>query len=192
MRLSVLSLAVPVLVVAATPAVAADTVTYGFGAGSEITYYVVHPMHHVKGVSKALKGKVTLSADKLSLPLTFSLPLTSFSSGNANRDNNAAFALDVTRYPTATLTVTKFTETKRSVAGKVATVAGTASGRLGLHGLTHPVTIPLTGTIAADGLTVDGEMTIKLTDYGVARPALLGMPIEDDVRVTVHGVAKPL
>ena len=71
---------------------------------------------------------------------------------------------------------------------RVAHIAGTATGRLGLHGLTHAVSIPLTGVVTASTRTVDGEFTVLLTDYGIPRPSLMFKPIEDEVRVTVHGV----
>ena len=87
---------------------------YTLGAASEIDYYVVHPMHHIKAVTHALEGKLVFADDHLVTPLTLKLPLVSFNSGNVNRDNNAAFYLDITHFPTATLEVTHFTETAHS------------------------------------------------------------------------------
>ena len=162
---------------------------YTFGQQSELDYYLVHPMHHVKGVSHGLSGQVSLADDHLLLPFGLKLPLLTFNSGNANRDSNAAYALDVPHFPTSTLDIQQFAETSRSKDGSGLHLAGRASGRLALHGLTHTVTIPLQAVVTATKLVVDGEFVVKLTDYGIPRPSLLFRPVDDEVRVTVHGVA---
>jgi polyisoprenoid-binding protein YceI len=172
----------------ATAVVAAEK-PYVFGRESELDYYLVHPMHHVKGVSHALEGKVALDADHLVLPLALKLPLLTFNSGNGNRDSNAAYTLDVPHFPVATLEVTKFAESSRVTDAGGLRLSGTATGRLALHGLTHAVSIPLQALVTASKLVVDGEFVVKLTDYGITRPSLLFKPVDDDVRVTVHGVA---
>lgn len=167
----------------------AASATYTFNSNSEIDYYVTHKLHHVKGVTHGLKGSATVTDDKLVTPLSLKLALITFNSGNMNRDNTAAATLDVSRYPTATLEVSSFKATTSTKDAAGLHVAGVASGRLSLHGLSHAVEVPLQALVTPTALTVDGEFTLHLTDYGIPRPALLFQPIEDDVRVTVHGVA---
>jgi polyisoprenoid-binding protein YceI len=185
-------LAALVSVAASAPAKAAPTVTYAFGPATEIVYYVEHPMHHVKGVTKSLDGKVTFTGDKLAVPFTLSLPLISFNSGNANRDENAAHVLDVPHFPLATLAVTKFDEKSRTKTGATTHLVGTATGALSFKGVTHDVAVPVEIDVAADRLVVDGTINLKLTDYKVDRPSLFFTPIKDDVKVTVHGVGTPV
>lgn len=168
----------------------AAPLTYSFTPDSQVTYHVTHPMHHVTGVAHGLTGKVTVDQGHLVLPATLKLALASFNSGNANRDNNASYILDVAHQPFVTLEVTRFKETARSQAADGEHVKGEASGRLTLHGRTLPVSVPLEAVIHGAGLTVDASLTVHLSDYQVERPSLLFKPINDEVPVTVHGVAK--
>ena len=122
-----LSLAASAVLAAPAPAKAAPAATYGFGSGTEIVYYVEHPMHHVKGVTHALDGQVAFADGKPVAPFTLSLPLISFNSGNANRDENAAHVLDVPHYPLATLEVKQFTEKTRAKNGQATHLTGLAT-----------------------------------------------------------------
>lgn len=193
MPLSARLLAAPVLAgllaVSSPQAAWAVSGSYAFGPSSTITYKLVHPMHRVTGVSHALDGRVELANDKLVTPLTLKLPVTTFKSGNANRDNNAAFALGAGPHPFALLEVTRFSETQRSAVPGGQKVAGTATGRLTLRGVSRNVELPLEATLDAAGLTVDAAFAVKLTDYQIERPSLMFVPVEDSVQIVVHAVA---
>jgi polyisoprenoid-binding protein YceI len=176
------------LLALAAPAAAAPT-AYEFGTGSEVDYFVVHPMHHVKGVTHTVRGKVLVENDHLVTPLALEIPLVSFKSGNANRDANAYNTLGVSAFPSVKLNVTKFTETGRTVRGKAIHLTGKATGALTLHGITRTVEVPIDATIDGKSLTVDAAFSVLLTTYGIERPALLFKPVEDEVKVTVHAEA---
>lgn len=180
-------------VLAAAPAFAAAAapVTYTFGKESLVEYVLVHPAHTIHGSSMSLRGKVTVQDGKLVTPLKLMLPLKTLTSGNANRDNNALLTLGAMTQPTALIEVTRFDQTSKSEAGGALKLGGTATGTLKLHGTTKPVTIPLSATVSADKLLVDATFTVSLTAHGIERPALVFVPTEDAVKVTVHGVATP-
>lgn len=169
----------------------AAAVTYAFGPPSVVTYDLVHRMHTVKGTSSSLTGSVSVAGDRLVTPLTISLPLKTFQSGNANRDANAYLALGVLRHPLATLEVQRFAETGRTRDGATQRIAGTAHGTLTVRGVAKPVAIPLQAALAPDALTVDARFPVSLTAHGIPRPSLMFVPVEDDVTVNVHGVARP-
>ena len=173
--------------VPATPA----TTTYAFGKASQVAYHMVHQLHEFTGTTHSLRGKVALAGGKLVTPLKLQIPLVSFDSGNTNRDTNALLVLEAGKYPTVALTVSKFSETSRTQAGDAMELAGDAAGTLVLHGVTRSLTIPLKARVAPDALTVDATFEVSLTDYGIERPSLLFKPVEDAVRLTVHGVAAP-
>lgn len=180
------------LVLAAAPAAApAATTTYAFGKQSVVTYTMVHQLHAFEGTTATLRGKVAIAGGKLVTPLKLTIPVVSFDSGNRNRDANALLALDAGRFPSVALDVAQFTEKGRTGSGAAFEVKGDASGTLKLHGVTRSVTIPLTAKVAPDALVVDAAFEVKLTDYGIERPSLLFKPVEDEVKVTVHGVAAP-
>lgn len=174
----------------AAPAVAAPT-AYTFGKDTTVTYQVVHPMHKVTGVTHTLVGTIAVEGDRLVTPATLKLPLATFDSGNANRDSNAAFALDAQRHPHAVLVVEAFEEKSRAKAGETTKLTGTAHGKLTLRGVTRPVAVPLTVALSPGALVVEGTFTVLLSHYKVPRPSLLFTPVNDDVTVVVHGVAAP-
>ena len=187
----------PILALVATlvaaPAVAAPatSTTYAFGKESTVAYVLVHPAHTIHGTSSSLKGKITLEGGKLVTPFKLTLPLSTLNTGNANRDNNALLTLGAQRQPSALLEVTRFDQTSKTEAGGVTKIAGSAIGTFKLKGVAKPYTIPLTATVAADRVTVDATFTVSLTAHGIERPALVFVPTEDEVKVTVHGVATP-
>lgn len=170
----------------------APTTTYAFGPDSVVRYTLVHPAHTVRGQTGKLQGTLTLKGGKLQTPVTLKVPVASFDSGNSNRDANAAQALSALRFPYATLAVSQFQEASRVKDGGAERVAGTATGTLTLRGVTKPVSIPLTAAIAPGRVTVSGSFTLSLTAYGVPRPALIFVPVEDTVAVSVEGVATAL
>jgi polyisoprenoid-binding protein YceI len=180
---------------AATPAAAAPTApsaSYAFGAGTEVRYLVVHRMHQVHGQTGTLEGNVKLDAGKLALPLKITLPLLTFKSGNRNRDDNALAALDAGRFPKAILNVEHFTQTSGGVAGDRWTSNGTAEGTLSVRGIAKPVKLPIQASVANDTLTIDTSFIVKLSDHAIPAPALLFVPVKDEVQVEVHGVAKKI
>ena len=178
------------LALAAHPARAAfpDT-SYEFGAGTRVEYRLVHPMHRVLGASSTLEGRVAVKGDRLATPLRLKLPLLTLDSGNRNRDGNALLALEANRFPKAVLEVVRFDEQARTPGpGGTVTVSGVAAGTLKLHGVAREVRFPLKAVASTAGLTVEAEFDVSLTGHGIERPALLTVPVEDAVHVTVRAV----
>lgn len=178
----------------ATPARAGfpDT-AYTLGAGTRVEYRLVHPLHKVVATSGKLEGRVAIQGDKLVVPLKIKLPLLTFDSGNRNRDGNALLHLEANRFPKAVLEVTRFDEQSRTPgADGGVTVAGRAVGQIKVHGIAREVTIPLRAQASATGLTVEAEFDVSLTSHGIERPALLTVPVEDTVHVTVRAVGQPV
>jgi polyisoprenoid-binding protein YceI len=167
--------------------------SFQFNENSTVTYHLVHMLHKVQGSTHQLQGTATLHAGRLVTPLILEVPLITFRSGNANRDNNAAATLDVGRFPKASLTVTRFDEHNRVTkpAGSIS-VKGTAYGNWNLHGITQTTTVPIEANWSPQGLTVDATFNLSLTAFGIPRPSLLFKPVEDDVEVKVHAVAASL
>lgn len=193
-RLLIPFLAATAVAVVAAPARAAfpDT-SYELGTGSRVAYRLVHPLHKVIGTSSALQGRVAVAKDKLVTPLRLSLPLITLNSGNRNRDGNALLTLAVDRFPLAVLEVARFAESNRTAGPEGAvTVTGSATAQLKLHGVARDIAFPLTAVASPSGLTVDAEFDVSLTGHSIERPALLGIPVEDTVRVTVKAVGSPV
>lgn len=168
--------------------------TYEVTPQSTLSYHVTHPLHHVVGVSHQLSGTfqaTTQGAGELVLPITLSVPVVSFTSGNANRDRNMLTILDAAAYPSVVLTIATVDWTRHGRAGDDDTATGTAHGTLTLHGLSHPITFPVVGQIGPERMDATAHLSFLLSDYRVSRPSLLFMPIDDRVSVDAQVEAVP-
>lgn len=165
----------------AAPAAPADGV-YRFGPGTEVSYRLVHKLHRVTGRTGALEGELRMQGGKPVLPATLKVPLSTLSSGNANRDANARNALGVLRFPEAELTL-------RQVF--LGGAEGRAEGTLALRGEARPLAFPFSLAPEGPGYRLKAAFPVSLTAYGIPRPALVFVPVEDEVEVSVDALALP-
>ena len=107
---------------------------------------------------------------------------TSLTTNSKDRDQYIGTPawLDAAKFPQATFTTTSF---EKSGADKFI-----AHGKLALHGISLPVDLPFTLTIANNVATMDGDLTLNRLDYGIgsaewADPKTVGTVIK--VRVLV-------
>ncbi|MBI4476727.1 MAG: YceI family protein, partial [Acidobacteria bacterium] len=106
--------------------------------------------------------------------------------------------LDVRRYPKIVFesrTITVLEGAADQEASRTAPSGGLrlrVSGDLTLHGITQPVTVPVTLRLTADSLTADGRARVKQTDFGI-RPVTAGagtVRVKDEVDVLFSVTAR--
>lgn len=147
---------------------------------SEITYKLVHPLHEIEAVSKDASVWVDLDeANKIIQRAFVQIPVTSFNSGNSNRDSHAMEVVDAITYPDVRFTSTKIVRNGDSL---------NIAGNLTFHGVTKPVNIAASEVWSQDKLKVDGRFDISLTAFKIDRPSLLGIPVKDDLKFTFQQV----
>jgi YceI-like domain len=144
---------------------------------SVLTYHVLHPLHHVAGVSHAARGKGVCQAGECEFLIA--VPVKSFDSGDSNRDvhmiqatRGAQFPMITvrTRLPEASLaSATVHADLEIDFAGQTAHFKGVP-----FQLATHGNEVELTGTIPA-----------TLTDFKIAPPSLLLMPIKNQIPISV-------
>ena len=90
---------------------------------------------------------------------------------------------DVANFPKAT-----FSSTTVRPSGTASVYSVT--GKLNLHGVTKPITFPVTIKISPDSVDATGEFNINRKDYGIVYPGMPDDLIRDDVSVklTIHAV----
>ncbi|HUL44245.1 MAG TPA: YceI family protein [Bacteroidota bacterium] len=144
--------------------------------GSSLSYHLTHPLHEIDATSKDID--CTISYDEATQTIqatTFSADVTTFDSGNSNRDSHAMEVLDALTYPTV------------SFASKLIKSNGNdldVSGDLTFHGQTKPVEFSASKSIADGKLTVSGKADVSLTAFGIERPSLLMIPVQDTLRIS--------
>jgi polyisoprenoid-binding protein YceI len=141
---------------------------------SSATYFLVHPMHEVEALSKEVVYTASLNSDTKSLQtVTAIVDVTSFDSGNSNRDSHAMEVVDAMSFPEV-----KFTSTSIVPQGNSLIVVG----KLTFHGVTNDVSATAIPEWGSDKLVVHATMPISLTAFKVERPALLFIPVHDTLR----------
>ena len=95
--------------------------------------------------------------------------------------------LDVQRYPTITLESDRIALRQRSADGFGLSV----DGRLTLHGVSRPISVPVTVRLSGNRMTASGTVTIRQSDFGI-RPITAGggtVKVKDEVTVAFTIVA---
>jgi len=144
---------------------------------STLNYRLVHPMHVVHGVSQDFRCMVTISSDTSRVHVSVAAKVATFSSGNSNRDSHAMEVLEAIRYPEVT-----FESDKSVPSGNRSEYQVT--GQLTFHGVTREISFPVIPRRANHKINVKGGFEINLSDFKVARPALLGIAVKDKLNVS--------
>lgn len=145
---------------------------------SSVTYRISHPLHIVEATSKDVTYQVVLDpSTKQIRSVTAQVDVTTFDSGNSNRDSHAMEVLDAITYPDV-----NFASTSVTPAGDSIRVAG----KLTFHGVTRDIVAMLAQVWTSDQVTVKGTFDVSLTDFKVDRPSLLMIPVDDTLRFIVN------
>jgi polyisoprenoid-binding protein YceI len=166
------------LVAAALPAGKAMSVD---PAASTVRYHVTHKLHQVEGTSSQIEGKVVLQTGGKVLTMV-RVPVASFRSGDGNRDEHMEEALDLAKYPFAVFKGLA----QLNPSGELRSGPLNIQGELDLHGVKRPMMVPLSVEVQADGaIRVRGSFDVSLDAYGIERPSLLFVKIDDNCRMDV-------
>ncbi|HSB78334.1 MAG TPA: YceI family protein [Candidatus Methylomirabilis sp.] len=121
------------------------------------------------------------------LRLSVSVDLRTLKSDNAVRDQHMHDRLlEDARFPRAIFTATEFRPSNG--AGKEMG-EGTLLGTLSLHGVERPVSLPIRFSLNGTTLRGEGSLSVKLTDFQMSPPSLLGIKVRDQVTVAIRLVA---
>jgi polyisoprenoid-binding protein YceI len=95
--------------------------------------------------------------------------------------------LDVAKYPEIIFESTRVELKSRNGAA----IELAVSGRLTLHGATHPVTVPVHAELGDSSLTANGRFEVKQTDYGIKPVSVAGVvSVKDALDITFTIVAR--
>jgi polyisoprenoid-binding protein YceI len=128
-----------------------------------------------------------------------SVDLTSLDTGIALRNEHMIGLIEAKKYPKATFKV-KTINASKLIANEG--VEGTATGDFSLHGVTKPLSVPITLHYLpedkqnpeyrpGDWVSFSSNFKIKLSDYGIPLPKpMFGIKVADDLTIQVDGMAK--
>lgn len=173
------SLIAAILLLLAGSADAQGPRIFAVGGHSEVSYRVVHKLHTVVGRTSDVTGKARLLPDG-GVQAMVRIPVSGFDSGNANRDAHMKEVVDASRFP-----LVEF----RGVASALAAPARyPASIEVPMHGVVvfHGVEQAVRMNVEArfldpDHLEVEARFPLSLEAFGIERPSLLFVKIDDQV-----------
>jgi len=171
------SFAVTLLVAVTTIAVSQVRTAETLKGESWIAYRLVHPLHVIDAKSTDPEYDVEIDPVKKEIhSVVAQVDVTSFDSGNSNRDSHAMEVIDALTYPDADFRSTSIQSKGDSIF---------VTGNLTFHGVTKEITMAGTATWQANRLDVLGSFDIGLTEFKIQRPALLLIPVEDKLSFTL-------
>ena len=142
---------------------------------SSITYTMRHPLHTWDGTSKEVNSVILTNADKSVLTqVAVSVKLGTFDSKNANRDSHMIEVAEGLKYP-----IISFSSTSIQTQGDVLLVKGNVS----FHGVTQPITFEAKRKTTGSNLEVSGAFTLKMTQFKIEPPSLLGVAADDVLKL---------
>ncbi len=139
-----------------------------------VTYRLSHPLHTMEAVSKDARIRTEIDVEKKEIrTVSARVDVTTFDSGNSNRDSHAMEVIDSITYPDATFTSSTILDKGDGLV---------ASGKLTFHGVSRDIVANAQAHWKENSLEVEGAFNISLTDFKIERPSLLMIPTSDTLR----------
>lgn len=149
---------------------------------SVMRYHIVHKLHQVDAEAHTAQGRAVMQADGSGQVMVRSA-VSAFTSGDRNRDEHMLEVTEATKFPNVILKGTFSAPPAKSFP---ADETVQLMGELEFHGQKKPISIPLKLTwVNAEQVHAVGQVTISLDAYGVERPSLLFVKIEDGCRIDI-------
>ena len=151
--------------------------TWNVGAGSVAGYRVQEVLigqnSTAVGRTSEIWGSVTLASKSVTKAI-FTVNMASVVSDQSER--NARFdgsIMDVSKYPTATLTLSAPIDLG-SIPAEGAVAHDNAAGNLALHGVTKSVSFPVTAERSGSAIAVLADIPITFSEWSIPNPSIGG------------------
>lgn len=146
-----------------------------------------------KGATNEIEGTFYLAEDGFALDTSrqsrFTVQLASLTSDEDRRDNRVRDALEVSRYPQATFTVTSVSGVDTSLPPEEEHTF-TMTGILDLHGVQKEIIWDVQARREGNVMTALATTTFLYSDFNITPPNIAGfVSVEDDVTLQVQVVA---
>jgi polyisoprenoid-binding protein YceI len=149
---------------------------------TSVTYLLTHPLHHIESTSKEIDCRIEIDPAKKEIKtVSAQIDVTTFNSGNSNRDSHAMEVIDAITYPDVIFLSNSVVQNGDSV--KV-------TGKLTFHGLTKEIAIAAATKWSPSRLEVSGAFNLSLTEFKVERPSLLMIKSDDILKFSLTAVFK--
>jgi polyisoprenoid-binding protein YceI len=161
---------------------------------SRVGFDAKSTLHDFSGVTQKLVGelRVNLARPADGVEGSIEVEASSLDTGLVDRDAEMRKVLDTAKHTRLRFEWTAFDV--EALDATSMTLNGTARGKLTIKGTARDVAMPVHVSVdASKRVHVDGELSIKLSDFGVKPPSQLGViSVDDQVKVWVALQARSL
>jgi len=149
---------------------------------TSVTYLLSHPLHQMESTSKEIDCRIEIDTAKKEIEtVSVQIDVTTFDSGNSNRDSHAMEVIDAITYPDVMFSSTSVVQNGDSV--KV-------TGKLTFHGVMKDIIIAAATKWSQNRLEVHGAFNLSLTEFQIDRPSLLMIKCDDTLRFSLTATFK--
>lgn len=133
------------------------------------------------GASDALEGTLNLATGEAN----FKIPLETVKTGNGSRDKDMYKVLEIKEFPYAAFKGKLAEKLDMEVEqNQKILVKGTFS----IHGVEKPLEVTVDLKPTPDGVMFYTFWPINITDYGIKRPSVFFIKVEDEHQIVIEGV----
>jgi polyisoprenoid-binding protein YceI len=154
---------------------------------SRVGFDAKSTLHDFSGVTSKLEGSLTTCLARPGESCSGAITVTSASldTGLADRDTEMRANLATDEFKQMRFEWTSFEVSV--VDAQKQTVAGTARGKLTIHGVTRDFAMPVRVAVdASKRISIDGEAKLKMSDFEVKVPSKLGViSVEDEIKLWI-------
>lgn len=147
-------------------------------AQSTLTYHVSHPLHQTAGVSHAARGKGACHQGQCDFLIA--VPVKSFDSGDSNRDLHMLEVTKGAEFPLVTVR-TRLPESESKSATLYADLEIQFAGQTA-----HYKQVPFQLTPQGNDTKIAGTIPATLSDFKIAPPTLLTLPVKNEIPIQVE------
>lgn len=154
------------------------------------------PLEKIFGTAPGVKGTVDTDFDNLAATKgTLTVPVATMVTGNDTRDEHlrSDVWLDAAQFPNITFEIESVAVKGQEAKGEVKSATLDATGKFTLHGVTVPMTTPVTVKWKGGKVKVQAEFEVKLADFKVkGKDGVVGKKVGEVIKLkgTLKGMAK--
>ncbi len=161
---------------------------------SRVGFDAKSTLHDFSGATQKVEGELVanLRRPEVGCKGKIMVDAASLDSGEPARDADMREQLGVSEHGKLTFEWSAFTDTVAEE--KTMRTTGIARGKLTIHGMTRDVAMPVRVSVdASKRAVIEGELALKMSDFGVEPPSKLGMiSVEDEVKIWIALRARSL
>jgi polyisoprenoid-binding protein YceI len=172
----------------------AGAVSYAFSDQSEVTFTAFAPIRKdgVHGTTRQVRGSLQVPGGRLDrAKVEVRIPILSFR-GKPEMIQHACKAVRAARFPEVVFKGERIAVTSSESRPDGNHVAGKIKGTLDFHGIRKPIEAPFQAVVAKDGAKVSTEFPVSLTEFGVEKPKIMFVEVDDAVKISADLVAQKI